>query len=61
MDEPAGAKDCADIFSYGLYAPGVYQIDDPQGGGGTINVQCHDGWTVILSRGQEGQEVPEQS
>ncbi len=57
LDEPAGMTDCADVHSYDLYAPGIYQIDDPQGLGDPVNVQCHDGWTVILARGQVGQEV----
>ncbi len=47
--------DCANLHGYGLLSPGVYQIKDPKQGAdddGKINAYCHDGWTVILARGE---------
>ncbi len=49
-------KDCAEVWRYGLEAPGVYAID-PSGDYDVDKVKlvyCKNGWTYILQRGQHG-------
>ncbi len=54
FDEPdtEPMTDCANIHGYGLLSPGIYKIKDPKDVSNEIHAYCHDGWTVILSRGQ---------
>ncbi len=46
---------CLDVAELGLLHPGEYEVEAPAGpGGGSLKVRCHDGWTVLLARGQDG-------
>ena len=52
---------CLEVSEYGLLHPGLYKIRDPTQAHpntfASIGVSCHDGWTVILARGQQGKQV----
>ena len=53
---------CLEVSAYGLLYPGEYRLRDPKLADDvmtrvTIPARCHDGWTIILARGQNGQQV----
>ena len=47
------ATDCSVHHAWGYVQPGVYSVARPADPTEEVEVRCHDGWTVVLARGQE--------
>lgn len=58
LAEIPAVRDCSVLYGLGYTSPGVYLID-PTGAGDLSKareVECHDGYTVLLARRQSGNE-----